>query len=317
MAKRFADSNRFQKPFYRNLPAAYKLLWEYIHSDCDCAGIWLVEPDIAHIRIGKELKFDLKTALELFNSDETRIIEVKKNKVWFLTEFLSFQYGKLNKNSSIFKGILTRLQTYGLENEAYKLLENNNPLSNPLLNPLSNPLDNSCANPCATLTIRDKDKYKDKDKDLDKDKVQVKEKEKEKENEKEENPELELEEDDNNAKKPSSKEITTEVIKLFRECCPSLPSPTRLSEQRLKCTPTRVHEIGGIEKVRELLMRVEASSFLSGRSGKFQATYDWIFCTKNNWVKIADGNYDDRDTANGMRVGQIIHNNNDTDKLRF
>ncbi len=43
MSKRFADTDKYKKPFIRNLPAAYKLLWDYICLDCDHAGIWQVD----------------------------------------------------------------------------------------------------------------------------------------------------------------------------------------------------------------------------------------------------------------------------------
>ena len=104
MAKRFTDTLKFQKQFYKKLPSAYKLLWEYILCDCDCAGIWIVEPEIAQIRIGKELKIDIDKAFELFNQDELRVVEIEHNSKWFIVGFIKFQYGNLNPKSSIFKG---------------------------------------------------------------------------------------------------------------------------------------------------------------------------------------------------------------------
>ena len=66
MAKRFTDTDKWKKPFIRGLQGAYKLLWDYINHDCDHAGIWIVDIEIAQTYIGKELKIDHKKALEIF-----------------------------------------------------------------------------------------------------------------------------------------------------------------------------------------------------------------------------------------------------------
>ena len=47
MAKRFTDTNKYKKPFIRGLQGAYKLFWDYLYHDCDHAGIWIVDFEIA------------------------------------------------------------------------------------------------------------------------------------------------------------------------------------------------------------------------------------------------------------------------------
>ena len=40
---------------------------------------------------------------------------------------------------------------------------------------------------------------------------------------------------------------------------------------------------------------MEASSFLKGNNNrKWKATFDWVFENSNNWVKVYEGQYDDR-----------------------
>ena len=51
MAKRFTDTEKWKKGFVRNLPPAYKLLWLYMLDDCDNAGVWQVEVEVASIRL--------------------------------------------------------------------------------------------------------------------------------------------------------------------------------------------------------------------------------------------------------------------------
>ena len=74
MAKRFTDSDKFRDPFYRSLPSPYKLLWDFIHHECDHSGIWMVDMEVAQICIGKDLKINTQTALEYFTQDDRRLI---------------------------------------------------------------------------------------------------------------------------------------------------------------------------------------------------------------------------------------------------
>ena len=55
MAKRFIDTDLFRKPFMRGLEAPYKALWVYLLCECDHAGIWTVELDVAELRMGMKL----------------------------------------------------------------------------------------------------------------------------------------------------------------------------------------------------------------------------------------------------------------------
>ena len=140
MAKRFTDTEKWKKPFIRGLQGAYKLLWLYICDDCDHAGVWQVDIDVAQIRIGE--KIDLKEAIKTF--DEKIIIFDKGNK-WFIPSFIEFQYPSgLNPENRAHNSIII-------------LLEKNN-----LLDMQNKPL---------TRTLQGS---MDMDKDMDKDKDKVK-----------------------------------------------------------------------------------------------------------------------------------------------
>ena len=91
MKKRFSDVDKWKEVFFKRLPPAYKLLYIYINDDCDHAGVWQVDMDIAKKRIG--MKIDEQTALELFK-DKIHVFD-NGNK-WFLTDFVLFQYKRLN-----------------------------------------------------------------------------------------------------------------------------------------------------------------------------------------------------------------------------
>lgn len=117
MAKRFIDTEIFRKQFIRGLPAPYKLLWIYIINECDNAGIWYVDGEIAQVLIGKDAKFALKKAIELFNKDEHRIVEFDNGKKWFILPFINFQYGALRETNPAHRSVLEKLKS--LENEGY------------------------------------------------------------------------------------------------------------------------------------------------------------------------------------------------------
>lgn len=140
MPKRFTDTEKWKKPFIRSLQAPYKLLFLYILDECNHAGIWNVEIEIAAMRIGIELSInDAREQLK------KHIIEFDNGTKWFIPDFIDFQYGNLNPENRAHSSVIQILKKYNL----YK----NKPLSRSLQG------------------------RKDMDKDMDKDKVKDKDKE--------------------------------------------------------------------------------------------------------------------------------------------
>lgn len=110
MAKRFTDTDKWKNPFIKSIPIKYKLLWFYILDDCDIAGLWRVDIEIACIRCGQ--KFDVAKALEIFKE---KIIVIDNGNKWFIPSFIEFQYGQqLSKTNNIFKSIDRVLSKYNL-----------------------------------------------------------------------------------------------------------------------------------------------------------------------------------------------------------
>ena len=124
MSKRFTDTNKYKKPFIRGLQGAYKLLWDYLYHDCDHAGIWIVDFDVAQIYIGQDMPVNKSDALKFFNEGEKRIIEFDNGKKWFIPSFIEFQYGELNEQNRAHNSVITILN----KNNLYK----NKPLRSPL-----------------------------------------------------------------------------------------------------------------------------------------------------------------------------------------
>lgn len=139
MAKRFVDTEKYKKAFIRSLPAPYKLLWDYITLDCNHAGIWHVDFEIAQIYIGKDAPVNEKDALALFNKTEQRISVLNGGTKWLIMPFINFQYGKLNPQNRVHQSII-------------QILEENK------ISPIPRPLKG----------VKDEDKDKNKDKDKEK-----------------------------------------------------------------------------------------------------------------------------------------------------
>ena len=86
------------------------------------------------------------------------------------------------------------------------------------------------------------------------------------------------------------------IVDLFNGLCPSLSKVTVLSTSREKAITARLREFT-VEQFTTVFKKAEASKFLTGRNGKaWRANFDWLI-NASNFVKVLDGNYDDR-TAN-------------------
>ena len=149
MAKRFTDTDKYKKPFIRGLSGAYKLLWDYLYHDCDNAGIWIKDFEVAQIMIGGDMQVVEDEALTLFSD---KIIIIKGGEKWFIPSFVDFQYGELNKSNNAHKSVIGKLLKY-------KLICDNKGLIS------------------SYLGAMDKDKDKDKDMDKAMDKAMDKDKE--------------------------------------------------------------------------------------------------------------------------------------------
>ena len=122
MAKRFTDNNKWKKKWYKDLPMEYKLLWLYILDDCDHAGIWEVDLDVAQLRIhptpdGK-VTFLENECEEIF---QDQIVSFRNGEKWFIPDFITYQYGKLSPSNRVHQSVIQLLQKYNLYESAIDL----------------------------------------------------------------------------------------------------------------------------------------------------------------------------------------------------
>ena len=109
MAKRFTDTDKWKKQWFRKLTPKQKLFWLYLLDDCNQAGIWDVDLEVASIRIGEDIT--LKESLDILGSD---VVWLDNNEKIFIPKFVEFQYGELNPNSRPHLSVIKILEKYNL-----------------------------------------------------------------------------------------------------------------------------------------------------------------------------------------------------------
>lgn len=81
-----------------------------------------------------------------------------------------------------------------------------------------------------------------------------------------------------------------------------LPNVQKIDGNRRKLTKARYKEAGSVDELRRVFELVRESDFLSGRSGAWQANFDWII-KPANFQKIREGNYQNRERSSGSPAG--------------
>lgn len=113
LAKRFTDSAKWQKEWFRKLDPKFKCIWFYLCDNCDHAGFWPVDMGLMSFQIGQDVSVSDLTAA--FGS---RIEFVSETKI-FIREFIEFQYGELNPKNNVHRSVLNLVEKAGA-NEGLK-----------------------------------------------------------------------------------------------------------------------------------------------------------------------------------------------------
>ena len=86
-----------------------------------------------------------------------------------------------------------------------------------------------------------------------------------------------------------------------------VPKVQALSESRKEKIRLRVAEMGGwaeAERIfRDCFDKVNQSDFCNGENdNKWVATFDWFFANDKNWIKVIEGNYDNRKRKTSLDI---------------
>jgi hypothetical protein len=111
MAKRFTDSELWDKEWFMKLSCKHKCLVKMIRDKCDLSGVWSPNLIIASAYIGESVT--LKEILEIDNGNQ--FAKIAAGKI-FCIGFIKFQYGELSEKSPVHRKILNLLKSHGIEN---------------------------------------------------------------------------------------------------------------------------------------------------------------------------------------------------------
>ena len=92
------------------------------------------------------------------------------------------------------------------------------------------------------------------------------------------------------------------IADLWNDICTAYPRCVKVTDRRKTKIRLRIAELGCgadegdiLKALGELFRRMQGSSFLRGDNNRgWQASFDWLFENGSNWVKVTEGNYDDR-----------------------
>ena len=98
-----------------------------------------------------------------------------------------------------------------------------------------------------------------------------------------------------------------EVQEIFNKICSSFAKVQKMSNSRKDKLKTRWTEIKTLEAFTEICTKMESSDFLKGDNPrKWMPTFDWLIENDNNWVKVIEGNYDNKpgSSKGGKQIGE-------------
>jgi hypothetical protein len=87
MAKRFTDTTKWKRPWFRTLGIHAKVLWQYMCDECDHAGIFIADFELVSFQVGFKVDEEKLTA---WLGD--KLVRVDRDK-YFIPSFFEFQYG--------------------------------------------------------------------------------------------------------------------------------------------------------------------------------------------------------------------------------
>lgn len=103
VAKRFTDTGKWDRAWFRKLPAKMKCAWIFLCDRCDHAGVWEIDEDAAEFFIGEPVSTGDMS--QYFGEK----IEIVGTKIVIKT-FTDFQYGTLNSENRVHKSVIERLE---------------------------------------------------------------------------------------------------------------------------------------------------------------------------------------------------------------
>jgi hypothetical protein len=106
--KRFTDTEKWRDPWFRRLKPEHKLAWDYVCTNCDNAGVWVVDWDLFGYLSGVTVQSD-----EVLESFSGRVVDIGRNR-WWIQKFIRFQFGELVLASRVHQSVVNLLHHHGI-----------------------------------------------------------------------------------------------------------------------------------------------------------------------------------------------------------
>jgi hypothetical protein len=106
--KRFTDTEKWRDPWFRRLAPKHKLFWDYICTNCDNAGVWCIDWELAEFLTG--VRFCPKETLAAMDN---RVVDIGQGR-WWVPKFIAFQFGCLSPVSRVHQSVLTLIKKHGI-----------------------------------------------------------------------------------------------------------------------------------------------------------------------------------------------------------
>lgn len=105
-----------------------------------------------------------------------------------------------------------------------------------------------------------------------------------------------------------------EIMDMWNGICASYPKLIKISDSRRNKIRNRIEEMGGKENALPVLKQIfeimQKSEFLKGDNRRgWKASFDWVFENDKNWVKVWEGNYENRQEAASSDIGVVLRDN--------
>ncbi len=117
MAKRFTDTDKWKRPWFRSLTAKNKLIWLYLLDECSHSGVWLGDFELMSFQVGFRV-----TENDLLQDFIGKVVKFGSDK-YFVPSFYEFQYATAKDGFRAKQTALEALKKAGLADESGKIID--------------------------------------------------------------------------------------------------------------------------------------------------------------------------------------------------
>lgn len=157
MAKRYTDTELYDREAFLVLPPRLKVAWEILNKRCNFFGVWQISMTKLSFEVGEAVTLE-----ELQKNFKVRVIDGDK---LYIEGFVAFQYGddrgRLSQGSKFHKSVAEKLRLHGLPEPEWKPSDSSPQPPHPSdmgIDTHPDPIDQGVDR------AKDKDKVKDKEK---------------------------------------------------------------------------------------------------------------------------------------------------------